>query len=59
MPGNERKDAISDTVSGIESIELQTIKHPDHHDDGEGTNQVAREKLLGSSDSEVEAVVGA
>jgi hypothetical protein len=52
MPGSERKDASRDTVSGIESIELQPMKHPDPHDDGEGTNQGARQKLLGSSDSE-------
>jgi hypothetical protein len=34
------------------------MKHPDPHDYREGTNQGARQKLLGSSDSETEAVVG-
>jgi hypothetical protein len=59
IPDSERQDTTPNTVSVIESIESQPIKHPDTHDDGEGKNQDARQKLSGTSDSEVEAVVGA
>jgi hypothetical protein len=55
----EHKDVTPDTVSTGESIELQTRKSLKTPDSGEGMAHGVREKLLGASDTEVEAVFGA
>lgn len=53
------KAATPDAVSASESIELQTRKSLNTPDSSEGMNHGVHERLLGTSDTEVEAVVGA
>jgi hypothetical protein len=53
------KATTLDAVSASESIELQTRKSLNTPDSSEGMNHGVQERLLGTSDTEVEAVVGA